>query len=72
MNCVQSLDICLPTQTISESTRFRGGKGNKNKVLLYLDMERAFDRDRDRDTDLERDLERRDDFPLGDLLQVDS
>lgn len=50
-------------------------KKNKNKVL-YLDTERAFnlgDTDRDReDTDLERDLERRDDFPLGDLLQVDS
>lgn len=42
----------------------------KNKIL-YLD--RSLDAEREReDTDLERDLERRDDFPLGDLLQGDS
>lgn len=39
--------------------------------ILYLDKECAFDPERERDTDLDRDLERRDDFPLGDLLQVD-
>lgn len=39
---------------------------------LYLDMERAFDPERDlEDADFERDLERRDDLCLGDLLQVD-
>lgn len=37
---------------------------------MYLDTERAFDPERDRDSDFER--ERRDDLPLGDLLQNDS
>ena len=45
----------------------------KNKIsIFYLDKDRAFDPERERDTDFDRDLEWRDDFPLGDLLQVDS
>lgn len=60
----------LPTNSWEQRIDFYCKK-IKNKIL-YLDKERAFDPERDReDADLERDLERRDDFPFGDLLQVD-
>lgn len=44
----------------------------KNK-RLYLEIARGFEPERERereDTDLERDLERREDLGLGDLLHI--
>lgn len=57
-------DLVIEIATIAYQQKW---KLSKNKIL-YLDKERAFDPERDRD--LERDLESLEDFPFGDLLQV--